>query len=230
MKFTVESNPAFVATALEGLNVGRYMAATVGVAHANGESMNMLARQLNGNGIELMGFFTPASLGIEGLPRRIDNRTTLDQLPDEHLKSIHRVGKGVGARLYNTQEALASWHDTEPAGLYGVKIGDVVDARRPSDNTVFGWAHRIGSHALKQVRISSLGQQLSASNTLADVVSEVHASYGNTDAVLMTPPPRAVLRQRFERHTRDQAIAPATFALIRHRLNLELRVPVTSRG
>lgn len=227
MRLSIEENPAFVATALEGVQLSRLEAVNIGVAHANDVSMNMLARPLKGQGIQLLGFFTPISLGVEGLPRSMNNLTTLDQLP-EKLHDIDRVGKGVGARFYNTLSALQGWHDTQPVGLYGVKVGEVVDTRNPSDHTPLGWARRIGSHAAKQARISWLGQAIHPDNTLQNVVSETHRGYGNTDSVLISSPPRAILRQKYERHTRDAAIAPATFALIRKRLNLELVANVTT--
>jgi hypothetical protein len=221
MRFTVEENIDLVHAALNGVeSLPDDKGLGLGVAHFNGESLNMLARPLRGPGVELLGFFTPSSLGIEGLPQFVDNRARLDQTPSD-LHSIHRVGKGVGARLYNTQESLASWHDQQPAALYSVKIKDLVDARRASDTNPLGWAWRIIGHAIKQARVSPLGQRLSQHNDLKSVVEGVHASYGTTDAVLHSVPPRATIRQRLERGQHDPEVAPGSFVLVRKGLTLQ---------
>jgi hypothetical protein len=67
--------------------------------------------------------------------------------------------------------------------------------------------------------VSKLGR-LVDEDALQTVVDEVHAVYGSTDAALLSVPPRAALRQKYQRHHPDFEDWPGTFAVVRKNLRL----------
>lgn len=180
----IEKRPDFVDQALDGVELLRSIPRKeIGVACDElGASYNMLARKDN-DAYELYGFLTPFSLGYkERLPPSIKNVNRLRQVPNTQLQHIDRTGKGVGARLYNSQLGLEEWEDHgQPAALYRtvVRPGHIYDARRSWDNSVIGKAHRIIEH-----NITRLGTLMTFG--IVETINRVHSSYGpDCDAVIL---------------------------------------------
>jgi hypothetical protein len=229
MSYTVETNNALVAQLLEPLEQPlSFDASQIGVVHNEEGSLHMLGRPLTarGHGVELFGFFTPASLGIQGAtesatPEYVDNVNTLEDLPED-LQKLSRVSKGVGARLYNTYSALAGWHDFgEPAALYGIKLSKIYDARSVSDHTIHGRLRRIAAYGLQYANVRLSG--------LPEVVDKVHAVHHGNSAVLLHQPPKAEGRE-WSRGYHGNADMPETLLLVRDRSRLHRVARLSGRA
>jgi len=110
----------------------------------------------------------------------------LDDLPLQY-RNIDLQGKGVGPRMYNSPQAALGF--TQLPRTIGAYVFTIDPDKIKDLRTVEGpKAQRIGRHALRIVRTKLQG--------LDGVVDAIHAGYGNSEAVLMTQPPRAVLRQK----------------------------------
>lgn len=137
-------------------------------------------------GIRLVGFSLP--LSREGGINNADivrPLTHLWQLPLEN-RTIDEQGKGVGPRLYNSLQALGgSRVRPDNVGLYTVNIypDRILDLRANQGNRL----KQIARHAGRVAR--------SKLTSIEEVVNDIHASYGDADAVELTMPPHPELRQ-----------------------------------
>jgi len=110
----------------------------------------------------------------------------LHDLPPQY-QTIDLQGKGVGPRMYNSPQAALGYTElprTIGAYVFTIDPNKTKDLRTEEGSK----ARRIGRHGLRIVRTKIQG--------LDDVVDSVHEGYGDNEAVLMTQPPRAVLRQK----------------------------------
>ncbi len=208
----VHESPAFVDQALDGIELNRIVdRQQLGVAtDGRGNSLNILARDLGGDRIELYGICIPASLGHnnEFPPVFMQNVNALSELPSGRPQHIDRTGEGVGARLYNTRVAASGSPDADmPWALYGTVVDarHIHDARKPSDATILGKIGRIASHAGKILGVVSYGAE--------ETVRRAESRYPETsEAVILNQPPYAAMRQI----KMNADTPPPTFAIIRH--------------
>lgn len=104
------------------------------------------------------------------------------------LQTVNHLSKGVGTRVYNTQEAARGGSDlrTRYLGLFALDIptARLLDRR----STQGGTARQIGRHFFQRAMGRALGTEF--------VANRVHRSYGANDAVLMRIPPRGQHDQR----------------------------------
>lgn len=135
-------------------------------------------------------------------------------------QSIDLQGKGVGPRLYNTPWAAAGLTDApsrQGAYLVDIDLAKVFDTRNTQGNKF----QRIRRHAGRIVRSKLEGEER--------VVSEIHESFGDAEAVLYTQPPRAELREQHRSHRSrngsNSADIASEFILIR-----SITVPIHKIG
>lgn len=156
--------------------------------------------------IKFVGFGAPRSRS-GGFDLEAREEPIVD-LADLH-PSAQKAGiqaKGVGFRAYNTppaSQALTDVPKVQGAYVFELRPEAIRDRRRAEGDTFT----RIGRHADRLA-----GSQRTS---LADVVEDVHASYGNADAVLYTQPPRAQIRQFFQRLSPDVVGVPGEFMIVR---------------
>jgi hypothetical protein len=136
--------------------------------------------------------------------------TELAQVPLRD-QTIDKQGKGVGMRLYNTPHAFAGLADAPThIGAYTVTLrvgpGRILDTRKASDATMHGKLQRISRHAGRMM--------LSVTEDLSVLTNTIHESYGVHDAVLISQPPLARLREIL---CRTRPPIPSEFLIIRNR-------------
>jgi hypothetical protein len=156
--------------------------------------------------LRLVGFAVPLQ-GLGSTEERVWPIIEYQDLPPEQ-RITDRLLKGVGPRLHNTLEAYSGNSDQpEKVGVYAVDIdprpGYLLDLHANQGNRVA----RVVRHAWRLVHAARSGAE--------PVIKEIHASYGNADAVRMALPPRSELRQR--RHgVINPSDVPPQFILIRN--------------
>jgi hypothetical protein len=163
-------------------------------------------RELSIDGIRLVGFSTPISR--EGGIDTNDVVTPLTEfadLPDEN-RVIDQQGKGVGPRVFNTRATFGGTK-TRPdfIGVYSFDLdtAKLLDGRLAQGGKV----RRIARHAGRMIQ--------SKVTSLESVVSKIHESYGNADAVELEVPPHPALRQALHGVENPSSITPQ-FILIRN--------------
>jgi len=97
----------------------------------------------------LLGFGVSGwQLGSDEVAMEFRTRTLLFNIPGDML-TIDRQGKGTGARLYNTAQALAGAEErAKRIGLYAFTVNNraIYDRRRKIDSNPIGKALRVGNH------------------------------------------------------------------------------------
>jgi hypothetical protein len=148
----------------------------------------------------------------EGTPELSEEFTSITEFnelkPD--MREGGRVLKGVGARIYNTPQALrGTAEDPKDIGAYEFTVDpDVIYDDRYSDTT---WSQvlRIGRQVLREGSGKILG--------LERTVDLIHRSQGKKDAVLTSQTP-AGLRQQERRGAKHTSVVPEEFMIIRNAL------------
>jgi hypothetical protein len=172
------------------------------------------------DGARFLGFGVPFN-GAGGFDtgEEITPITELSALAENHQK-VDLQGKGVGPRMYNSPQAAEGFTELPDwlgAYVFSVRPDRLLDLRDSEGSKI----SRIARHAGRMVS--------SAVGGLDKVVNNLHRSYGDTDAVLMTQPPRAAMRQSMERHQPDLEGVPAEFMIIRNSLVTLTRVGTVRR-
>lgn len=156
--------------------------------------------------------------------------TDYDELPPESgVRTISRQGKGVGARLYNTGQALAATQENpKRAGLYAFTVcGEhIISLQQPEDATLFRKFQRVAQHAGKIIRSFEYANGDEAARHIAE---RAHQEYGRAaEFIILSQTVHGGLRAAMRRA--DDSPIPEALGIVRKPNTQFTRVGVFTRS
>jgi len=130
------------------------------------------------------------------------------------MLTLDRQGKGIGARMYNTAQALAATAEQpSEVGLYAfaVDLAALWDKRRSIDHTLAGKLLRIGQHGWLKLAALGLGTER--------VIQVVDSKQGEAEAVLYNQTPRGE-RQKDQNHSQPSVVTEELMIVCRKQAKL----------